>query len=239
MQDNHYANVSSAQSSQIDIGLRRYMLGVYNHMTTALALTGLFAFAMKWAALSIPGVAQAVYGSPLKYVVMFAPFVLVMYLSFNIQKLSPFMARNVFYLYAALMGLSLSSILLVFTGESVARAFFVTAGAFAGLSIYGYTTKRDLTAMGSFMIIGLFGIIIASLVNIFVGSDLMQFAISVIGVFVFAGLTAWDTQTIKSMYSAADNAQAAATKSIFGALKLYLDFINMFIMLLHLFGNRN
>ena len=239
MQDNHYANVSSAQASQIDIGLRRYMLGVYNHMTTALALTGLFAFAMKWAALSIPGVAQVVYGSPLQYVFMFAPFVLVMYLSFNIQKLSPFTARNVFYLYAALMGLSLSSILLVFTGESVARAFFVTAGAFAGLSIYGYTTKRDLTAMGSFMIIGLFGIIIASIVNIFVGSDLMQFAISVIGVFVFAGLTAWDTQTIKSMYSAADSAQAAATKSIFGALKLYLDFINMFIMLLHLFGNRN
>ena len=121
--------------------------------------------------------------------------------------------------------------------EICARAFFVTAGAFAGLSIYGYTTKRDLTAMGSFMIIGLFGIIIASLVNIFVGSDLMQFVISVIGVFVFAGLTAWDTQTIKSMYSQLTVLQAA-TKSIYGALKLYLDFINMFIMLLHLFGNR-
>lgn len=238
MQDNRYANVSSAQASQIDVGLRSYMLGVYNHMTTALALTGLFAYAMKWAALTSPGVAQIVYGSPLQYVIMFSPFVLVMYLSFKIQTLAPSTARNMFYLYAALMGLSLSSILLVFTGESVARAFFVTAGAFAGLSIYGYTTKRDLTAMGSFMIIGLFGIIIASIVNIFVGSDVMQFAISVIGVFVFAGLTAWDTQTIKAMYSAADNAQAAATKSIYGALKLYLDFINMFIMLLHLFGNR-
>ena len=237
MQDNNYANISSAQASQIDLGLRRYMLGVYNHMTTALALTGLFAFAMKWAALTIPGVAQTVYGSPLQYVVMFAPFALVMYLSFKINKLSPFTARNVFYLYAALMGLSLSSILLVLQ-ENLLPEHFVTAGAFAGLSIYGYTTKRDLTAMGSFMIIGLFGIIIASLVNIFVGSDLMQFVISVIGVFVFAGLTAWDTQTIKSMYSAADNAQAAATKSIYGALKLYLDFINMFIMLLHLFGNR-
>jgi len=239
MQDNRYANVSAAQASSIDVGLRSYMLGVYNHMTTALALTGFFAFALKWAAVSNPAVAQLVYGTPLKYVVMFAPFALVMYLSFNIQKLSASTARNVFYLYAALMGLSLASILLVFTGESVARAFFVTAGAFAGLSIYGYTTKRNLSAMGSFMIIGLFGIIIASVVNMFVGSDLMQFGISLIGVVVFAGLTAWDTQSIKSMYSAADSSESSASKSIYGALKLYLDFINMFIMLLHLFGNRD
>ena len=126
MQENRYANVSSTQSSSIDVGLRRYMLGVYNHMTTALALTGLFAFAMKWAALTIPGVAQVVYGSPLQYVVMFAPFALVTYLSFKIQKLSPSTARNMFYIYAALMGLSLSSILLVFTGESKARAIGVS-----------------------------------------------------------------------------------------------------------------
>ena len=238
MQDNRYANVSSAQASQIDIGLRRYMLGVYNHMTTALALTGLFAFAMKWAALSIPGVAQAVYGSPLQYLVMFAPFVLVMYLSFNIQKLSPFTARNVFYLYAALMGLSLSSILLVFTGESVARAFFVTAGAFAGLSIYGYTTKRDLTKLGSFLMMGLFGIIIASLVNIFMKSTMMYFVISILGVLIFVGLTAYDTQKIKNMYLVSDSGELMGKKAVMGALTLYLDFINLFIMLLRLFGQR-
>ena len=238
MQDNNYANISSAQESQIDLGLRRYMLGVYNHMTTALALTGLFAFAMKWAALTIPGVAQTVYGSPLQYVVMFAPFALVMYLSFKINKLSPFTARNVFYLYAALMGLSLSSILLVFTGESVARAFFVTAAAFAALSIYGYTTKKSLSGLGSFLIMGVFGLIIAQIVNMFLGSSQLDFMITIIGVLIFAGLTAYDTQKIKNMYLAGDDAETARKKSIMGALNLYLDFILMFQFLLALLGNR-
>ena len=238
MQDNRFMNTAAAQASQIDVGLRQYMLGVYNHMTTALALTGFFAFAMKWAALSIPGVGQLVFGSPLQYVVMFAPFALVMYLSFSIQSMPAGRARAVFYIYAALMGLSLSSILLAFTGASVARAFFITAGAFAGLSIYGYSTKRDLSAMGAFMVIGLIGLILASVVNIFIASAPLEFTITIAGVLIFAGLTAWDTQKIKSMYAAGDSSDVATRKSIYGALTLYLDFINMFLMLVRLIGNR-
>ena len=238
MQDNRFMNTAAAQASQIDVGLRQYMLGVYNHMTTALALTGFFAFAMKWAALSIPGVAQLVFGSPLQYVVMFAPFALVMYLSFSIQSMPAGRARAVFYIYAALMGLSLSSILLAFTGASVARAFFITAGAFAGLSIYGYSTKRNLSAMGSFLVVGVWGLFLAMIVNIFVGSAQIEFLISIVGVLLFAGLTAYDTQKIKSMYSAGDDRATAGRKSIFCALTLYLDFINMFLFLVRLIGNR-
>lgn len=238
MPDNQFMNTSQAAASQIDVGLRSYMLGVYNHMTTALALTGFFAFAMKWAVLSVPGFGQAVFGSPFQYVVMFAPFVLVMYLSFRIQSMSAGKARTVFYIYAALMGVSLSAILLAFTGASVARAFFITAGAFAGMSIWGYSTKRDLSAMGSFLIIGLFGLILAMIVNIFMQSSGLEFGISVIGVLIFAGLTAWDTQKIKSIYSASDSRDVAGRKSIYGALTLYLDFINMFLMLVRLLGNR-
>jgi len=147
-------------------------------------------------------------------------------------------ARTLFYVYSALMGLSLSSILLTFSMPSVARAFFITAGAFAALSIYGYTTKRSLSALGSFMMIGLFGLIIASVVNIFLASTAMHFMISIAGVIIFAGLTAWDTQDIKNMYRAGDSSEVATKKSIFGALRLYLDFINMFMFILHLFGNR-
>jgi len=238
MSDNRFMNTSSAAASQIDVGLRSYMLGVYNHMTTALALTGFFAFAMKWAVLSVPGLHEAIFGSPLKYVVMFAPFALVMYLAFRIQSMSATKARTVFYIYAALMGVSLSAILLAFTGASVARAFFITAGAFAGMSIWGYSTKRDLSAMGSFLIIGVFGLILAMIVNIFRASTGLEFAISIIGVLIFAGLTAWDTQKIKSIYSAADSRDEAGRKSIYGALTLYLDFINMFLMLVRLLGNR-
>jgi FtsH-binding integral membrane protein len=147
-------------------------------------------------------------------------------------------ARTMFYVYSALMGLSLSSILLTFSMPSVARAFFVTAGAFAALSLYGYTTKRSLSALGSFLMIGLFGLIIASVVNIFMASTAMHFMISVAGVLIFAGLTAYDTQDIKNMYRAGDSTEVSAKKSIFGALRLYLDFINMFLFILQLFGNR-
>jgi len=147
-------------------------------------------------------------------------------------------AKTLFYIFSALMGMSLSSLLITYTGASVARAFFVTAGAFAGLSLYGYTTKRNLAPMGAFLIMGLIGLIIASLVNIFVQSQGMEFIISIIGVLLFAGLTAWDTQKIKSMYMAGDSREVAQKKSIHGALSLYLDFINMFIMMLRLFGNR-
>jgi len=238
MADNRFMNTSAAEATQVDLGLRSYMLGVYNHMTTALLMTGFFAMALNWVVLNVAGVGQLVYGTPLKWVVMLAPLGMVFWLSARMHAMSSAKARNMFYLYAALMGLSLSSILLVYTGASVARAFFITAGAFAGLSLYGYTTKRSLSAMGSFMVIGLFGLILASIVNIFMASTQLEFMISIAGVLIFAGLTAWDTQRIKSMYMAGDAADVAAKKSIFGALTLYLDFINMFLFILRLFGNR-
>jgi len=238
MADNRFLNTAAAEATQVDVGLRSYMLGVYNHMTTALLMTGFFAYAMKFAVMNVAGVGQLVYGTPLKWVVMLAPLGLVFYLSARIQSMSASKARNLFYVYAALMGISLASVLLMFSTASVARAFFITAGAFAGLSLYGYTTKRSLSAMGSFMTIGLFGLIIAMIVNIFVASTAMDLMISVLGVLIFAGLTAWDTQKIKLMYMAGDSEAERTKKSIFGALTLYLDFINMFMFILHLFGNR-
>jgi len=238
MADNRFLNTAAAEATKVDVGLRSYMLGVYNHMTTALLMTGFFAYAMKFAVMNVAGVGQLVYGTPLKWVVMLAPLGLVFYLSARIQSMSASKARNLFYVYAALMGISLASVLLMFSTASVARAFFITAGAFAGLSLYGYTTKRSLSAMGSFMTIGLFGLIIAMIVNIFVASTAMDLMISVLGVLIFAGLTAWDTQKIKLMYMAGDSEAERTKKSIFGALTLYLDFINMFMFILHLFGNR-
>jgi len=238
MQNNRYASHAATGSTALDAGLRSYMLGVYNHMTIALALTGLAAFGTKMLAVNSPAFAQLLFGTPLSYVIMFAPLAMVMWMSFRINKMSPAKARTLFYIYAAMMGISLSTILLAFTGASVARAFFITAGAFAGLSIYGYTTKRDLTAMGGFLIVGVFGLILASIVNIFVQSSGMEFLISIVGVLLFAGLTAYDTQKIKSMYYAGDSRDAAARKSIFGALTLYLDFINMFLFMVQLLGNR-
>jgi FtsH-binding integral membrane protein len=238
MADNRFMNTAAAEATQVDLGLRSYMLGVYNHMTTALLMTGFFAYAMKWAVLNVAGVGQLIYGSPLKWVVMLAPLGLVFWLSARINAMSATKARNLFYVYAALMGISLASVLLMFSTASVARAFFITAGAFAALSLYGYTTKRSLSAMGSFMMIGLFGLIIAMVVNIFVASTAMDMMISVLGVLIFAGLTAWDTQKIKLMYMAGDSESERTKKSIFGALMLYLDFINMFMFILHLFGNR-
>ena len=238
MADNRFLNTAAAEATQVDVGLRSYMLGVYNHMTTALLMTGFFAYAMKFAVMNVAGVGQLVYGTPLKWVVMLAPLGLVFWLSARIQSMSASKARNLFYIYAALMGISLASVLLMFSTASVARAFFITAGAFAGLSLYGYTTKRSLSAMGSFMMIGLFGLIIAMIVNIFVASTAMDLAISVLGVLIFAGLTAWDTQKIKLMYMAGDSEAERTKKSIVGALMLYLDFINMFMFILQLFGNR-
>ena len=238
MADNRFMNTAAAEATQVDLGLRSYMLGVYNHMTTALLMTGFFAYAMKWAVFNVAGVGQLIYGSPLKWVVMLAPLGLVFWLSARINSMSATKARNLFYVYAALMGVSLASVLLMFSTASVARAFFITAGAFAALSLYGYTTKRSLSAMGSFMMIGLFGLIIAMVVNIFLASTAMDMMISVVGVSFIAGLTAWDTQKIKLMYMASDSEAERTKKSIFGALMLYLDFINMFMFILHLFGNR-
>jgi FtsH-binding integral membrane protein len=215
------------------------MLGIYNNMAMGLAVTGLVAFgAFSWA-MSDPAVAHALYVSPLKWVIIFAPLAFVFGLSAMVNRMSPGTARLVFLAFAAVMGLSLSSIFIVFTGESIARTFFITAAAFAGLSLYGYTTKRDLSAWGSFLIMGVIGLIIASIVNIFLGSTALQFAISAIGVLVFAGLTAYDTQRLKYTYDVVAGDQVAAGRaSIIGALQLYLDFINLFMFLLQFMGNR-
>jgi FtsH-binding integral membrane protein len=218
----------------IDQGLRSYMLSVYNYMAVGLGITGLVAFF----ASSSPEFMSAIFGTPLKWVVMLAPFIMVFVLSARIAHMSFSSAQITFWVYAGLMGLSLSSIFLVFTGESIAKLFFITSFVFAAMSLYGYTTKRDLSEFGSFLIMGVIGIVIASLVNIFLKSSAMQMIISVVGVLVFTGLTAYDTQTIKEMYFAADNAETAGKKAILGALNLYLDFINLFISLLQLFGDR-
>lgn len=232
---------SQADVAQYDVGLRQYMLGVYNHMVSALVFTGLIAFGTSTLAVQDGQLTQlgyALYGSPLKWVVMLAPIGMVFLLSARVAHMSLSSARISFYVFAALMGLSLSSVFLVFTGESIARVFFITAAAFAGLSLYGYTTKKDLSGLGTFAIMGLFGVLIASIVNIFLASTQMQFIISVAGVLVFAALTAYDTQRIKEMYNEIDASDVAGKKAIMGALALYLDFINLFMFLLQLFGNR-
>ena len=225
---------SEAAAAGIDVGLREYMLRVYNYMAIGLAITGLVAFS---AAQSID-LMQAIHGTGLRWVVMLAPLGFVLFISARIHAMKASTAQTVFWVYSALMGLSLSYIFLAYTGASIARVFFITAGTFAGMSLYGYTTKRDLSGFRSFLFMGLIGIIIASIVNIFLNSSALHFTISVIGVLVFVGLTAYDTQSIKSMYSELDGSEVAGKKAIMGALRLYLDFINLFIMLLSLFGNR-
>ncbi|MEB2847609.1 BAX inhibitor (BI)-1/YccA family protein [Rhizobiales bacterium RZME27] len=225
--------------AMIDQGLRSYMLKVYNLMALGLAITGLAAYGTYTAALNSPAFAQAMYGSPLRWVVMLAPIALVFFLSFRIHKMSVSAAQTTFWIYAALMGLSLSSIFLVYTGQSIVQTFFVTAASFGALSLYGYSTKKDLSAMGSFLIMGLFGLIIASIVNIFLASSALGFAISAIGVLIFAGLTAYDTQKIKEMYYEGNDAATTGRMAIMGALTLYLDFINLFLFLLRFMGNRD
>ena len=231
----------------IDEGLRAYMLKVYNYMTTGLLVTGLVAFFFGKASIitnnageieKLTPIGAALFTSPLMWLVMLAPLGFVFYLSSRINKMSVSAAQTTFWIFSAIMGLSLASIFIQYTGSSIARVFFITSGTFAGMSLYGYTTKKDLTKLGGFLIMGLIGIIIASIVNIFIGSSAMQFAISVIGVLIFVGLTAYDTQKIKNMYLAGDSESANSKKALMGALRLYLDFINLFILLLRLFGQR-
>lgn len=225
--------------AEIDQGLRAYMLKIYNYMALAVALTGITAMATANYAMSNPAFAQMLFVSPLKYVLFFAPFAFVLVLSFGINKLSTGAAQMIFWAFAAVMGVSLSSIFLVYTGGSIAQTFFVTAASFASLSLYGYTTKRSLSAMGSFLMMGLFGIIIAMVVNIFLQSSAMAFAINVIGVLIFAGLVAYDTQRIKHMYDQVSHSgELMARATIMGALSLYLDFINLFMFLLSFMGSR-
>ncbi|MDZ5699224.1 Bax inhibitor-1/YccA family protein [Chelativorans sp. M5D2P16] len=252
---NYQARVATGARTDaaIDEGLRAYMIRVYNLMAIGLAITGLAALGtVSLATTSDPSAAvaqfgngtlltafgSAVYLSPLRWVLILAPLALVFFMSFRIHKLSVSAAQTTFWVYAGLMGLSLSSIFLIYTGESIVRTFFITAASFGALSLWGYTTKRDLSGMGSFLFMGLIGIIIASIVNIFLGSSALQFAISVIGVLVFAGLTAYDTQQIKEMYYEGDSQLVAGRKAIMGALRLYLDFINLFLFMLQFLGNR-
>lgn len=239
---NRAAQTGAQSGAMIDEGLRAYMLKVYNLMALGLAITGIAAFATWQMAVAdgqLTPFGQLLFASPLRWVMMLSPLAVVFFLSFRINKMSVSAAQATFWGYAALMGLSLSSIFLVFTGQSIVQTFFVTAASFGALSLYGYTTKRSLSAMGSFLIMGLFGLIIASIVNIFLASSALGFAISAIGVLIFAGLTAYDTQKIKEMYYDADDATVMGRKAIMGALTLYLDFINLFTFLLQFMGNRN
>ncbi|MDE1568105.1 Bax inhibitor-1/YccA family protein [Aquabacter sp. P-9] len=249
-----FGATATRSQAAIDQGLRSYMLSVYNYMTLGLAITGLAALGVFMLSVtSDPSLAvgrvaggimltqfgYALFVSPLKWVVMLAPLAAVFFLSFRIQNMSVGAAQATFWIYAGLVGVSLATIFLVYTHESIVRVFFITAASFGALSLWGYTTQRDLSGMGSFLMMGLFGIIIASLVNIFLGSTMLQFIVSVVGVLVFAGLTAYDTQRIKEMYFEGDDSVVSGKKAIMGALTLYLDFINLFMMLLQLFGNRN
>jgi len=229
----------------IDEGLRAYMLRVYNYMAIGLAITGVAAFGTFLMAVDRSGGSAQLtsfglflFTSPFKWVVMLAPLGMVFFISAKVQSMSVSSAQTAFWVFAGLMGLSLSSIFLVYAQGSIARVFFITAATFGAVSLYGYTTKRDLSGWGSFLFMGLIGIIIASIVNIFLGSTMLQFVVSVIGVLVFTGLTAYDTQRIKETYYAGDGGEVAGRKAIMGALSLYLDFINLFLMLLRLFGGR-
>ncbi len=232
--DKRFMTRTEADVAEIDVGLRAHMLRVYNYMASGVALTGIVAML----ASGSPALMNAIFGTPLAWVVMLAPLAFVLVLSFGIHRLSLFASQALFWAFAAVMGLSLSVIFLIYTGESIARVFFITAASFGALSLWGYTTKRDISGWGSFLFIGLFGIIIAGVVNMFMQSSAMEFAISVIGVLVFAGLTAYDTQKIKNEYSELHDQETSGKLAVMGALRLYLDFINLMMMLLRLFGTR-
>jgi FtsH-binding integral membrane protein len=250
---NYGARVGGAAVSAIDEGLRAHMLRVYNYMAIGLALTGVLAYlTYSMATTSDPSQAVAtmgngvmltslgatIYGGIMMWVLILAPLALVFFLSFRINSLSVGTAQAMFWLYAALLGVSLSSIFVIYTAQSITQVFFISAATFGAMSLFGYTTKRDLTQFGSFLIMGLIGVIIAMVVNIFLQSSALGFAISVLGVLIFVGLTAYDTQKIKNMYSANDDGTVSGRKAIMGALALYLDFLNIFLFMLQLFGDR-
>ncbi len=243
-------------AATVDAGLRAYMLRIYNYMSIGLAITGLAALGVYMAAVTTdPSGAAAKFGnafltpfgyamyvSPLKWLFILAPLAMVFAISAGIERLKPATSQMLFWVFSALMGISLSSIFLVYTHTSIVRVFFITAATFGALSLYGYTTKRDMSGMGSFLFMGLIGIIIASLVNLFLASSMLQFIVSVVGVLVFAGLTAWDTQRLKNDYIygyASQGGDVAERAAITGALSLYLNFINLFTLLLQLLGQRD
>jgi FtsH-binding integral membrane protein len=262
------APLTRAEAAVVDEGLRAYMLRIYNYMVLGLAITGFAALGIYmlsvtgdlssaayvlrggrlYAAASVTAVqardvlltslGHTLFFTPLKWAVILAPLGLVFFLSFRIQNMRPATAQITFWIYAALVGVSLASIFMVYTHTSITRVFFITAATFGALSLWGYTTQRDLTGMGSFLIMGLFGLIIAMIVNIFLKSTGLDFVISAAGVLIFAGLTAYDTQKIKEMYDPSEDANSSGRKAVMGALSLYLDFINLFLMLLRLVGDR-
>ena len=237
----------AARATAIDAGLRAYMLRIYNYMAAGVALTGVVSWVTFNAAVitdasgKITGMTsfgQAIFSGPLTIVLFLGTLGIVFFLSFRINKLQAGTALGLFMLYAGLLGLMLSSVFLAYTGASITRTFFISAASFGALSLYGYTTQRDLSPIGSFLIMGLFGLILAMIVNIFLKSSGLDFAISAIGVLIFAGLTAWDTQKIKEMYDANDDGTVSGRKSVMGALTLYLDFINLFLFMLRFLGER-
>jgi uncharacterized protein len=226
---------AGTDAAQIDQGLRSYMLGIYNMMALGVALTGLIALYIG----NNESLLATIYNTPLKWVAMFAPLGVVLVMSFGLNKLSAPALKALYWGYAALMGVSISFIFAVYTGSSIAKTFFITAATFGALSLYGYTTKKSLAGWGTFLFMGLVGLIIASVVNIFLKSDAMSFVISAAGVLIFAGLTAYDTQKLKEMYFEGDAIETMSKKVTMGALTLYMDFINLFMYLLRFLGNRN
>ncbi len=226
----------------VDVGLRAHMLRVYNYMAVAVALSGAVAWLTYNAAVDsanrLTPFGKAVFGGPLMWVLLIGTIGLVFFISWRIDRLKFTTALTLFMIYAALLGVTLAPIFVVYTGASITKVFFISAASFGALSLYGYTTQRDLSAMGAFLMMGLFGLIIASLVNIFLKSSGLDWIISIAGVGIFAGLTAWDTQKIKEMYDVNDDGTVSGRKAVMGALSLYLDFINLFIMLLRLIGDR-
>jgi FtsH-binding integral membrane protein len=219
--------------ADIDIGLRQFMISVYNYMASGLVLTGVVAYGA-----AETGLYASLTNTPLFWVVAVAPLALVLLLSFRIEKMSIGAAQAAFWAYAGVVGLSLSGIYFVYTGTSIARTFFITAATFLAMSLFGYTTRADLARTASFLLMGLVGIIIASIVNVFLASSIVQLAISVVGVIVFVGLAAYDTQRIKEIYLNSDSPAIAGKKAVMGALALYLDFLNLFILLMQLTGDR-
>jgi len=230
------AKASSLSST--DEGLRKFMLKVYSYMSVGLGITGVVAWLFANAFVAQNPLVVSLMQPPMAYLVMFAPLGIILWMSFGINRMSARTSQNLFWVLAACYGISLASIFLVYTGATIARVFFIAASMFLAMSIWGYTTKRSLARMGSFLMMGLIGLIIASIVNIFLGSSALQFAMSIIGVIIFAGLTAYDTQVIKEIYVENENSEDASKKAVMGALKLYLDLLLLFQYLLMLFGNR-
>lgn len=229
------AKTYSDSSTKFDSGLRSYMISVYKQMAIALIITALISMMVA----SSPPLMMTLFGSPLSFIVMLAPVAIAMYMGFKLHTMSVSAARNLLYIYAGTIGLSLAGIFMIYTGESIARTFFITASTFGAMSIYGYSTKKDLTSLGSFLMMGIIGILIASVINIFMMSSALGFAISILSVVLFTVLTAYDTQKIKDMYFQVSNSQDDTDKiAIYGALQLYMDFINLFVALLRFFGDR-